>query len=850
MTNPYRVLVFGLFILLRISSINAFQNENPQLILKVIDQNQATVSEYKIRLVYKNKLIKKVDVSSSDAGIISLQNTGNYDLEIEAKGFQIYRETIEILPGRNTKRIILQVLNIDEKVEVDVTKQEKNTDPRNGAFTGFLTKEEINALPDDPVALKQALKQKYGQEIEFLVDGFSSKGLPPKSQIASIRVSLTSFDAEYHTLGVTRIEITTKAFTKWAGIAWFGFNDKILNARDPLSPIRQNERQMSFSTVIFGPLLKDSTSFDFTLDFDDSFSTKNIVAVLPTETITNTLRTPSKNLSIGGKIKHNLNPYQSLNLSYFYSSNNDKNLGVGGFDLPSRAFERNSSSHQVRFSQTGNVGEKYFNEFRFQFVQETTENVSQSHEPTIRVLGAFTDGGASNDARENKTSIMIADNFLFGVKNHALKVGVIFEYERQNQSSQQNSNGTFTFSSINDYLQNRPATFVQRPGERKIGLSQFQIGGFIQDDIRVRNNLLVSLGLRYELQNNIRDLNNFSPRIGASWSPLKDGSFAIRGGAGLFYSWVDPDILLNIQSQNQDQTGEITIINPSFPNLSSIGISQTLPNSFLMKDKNLKNPYVFISQFGIQKKIIGNSEVRILYSFQKGIHQLRSRNLNAPINLIRNYPTLGNIFQIESSAFFAKNSVSIYFETKPTKKTYFSTSYKLSKSVSDTEGAFSLPSDNFNLKRDRSFSNDDSRHRVFSSFGWSPQNGISLSASFLTTSPTPINITTGTDDNNDTIFNDRPFGVQRNSSRGTWTHKFDSSFQWIFSLEKKGQISTGADGSSSMKGRTLTFRTNIENLFNTTNFDSFVGVQSSPIFLKPLSTLSPRKINFGLTFTF
>lgn len=850
MINPYRILVFGAFILLGISSVQAFQNETPNLILRVVDQNQSAVSEYNVRLTYKKKLVNKVDVSSLDSGSISLQNIGNYDLEIEAKGFQIYRETIEILPGRNLKRIALQVLNIVEKVDVDLTKQEENTDPRNGAFTGFLTKQEIEALPEDPKELKKALIQKYGSNIEFIVDGFSSNGLPSKSQIASIKVSLTSFDAEYHTLGVTRIEITTKAFTKWAGIVWFGFNAKTLNARNPLSPTRYDERQKSFSTVIFGPLWNDFTSFDFTLNIDDSFSTKNIIAVLPIGKFTNTLRTPSKNVSFGGKIKHNLNQYQNLNLSYFYNSSRDQNLGVGEFDLPSRAFERNSSSHQVRYSQTGNVGKKYFNEFRFQFMQETAETVPQSRQPTIRVLGGFTDGGAGNDTRENKTSIIIADNFLFGVRNHALKVGVLFEYEHQNQSSQQNSNGTFTFSSINDFLQNRPTTFVQRPEERKIALSQFQIGGFIQDDIRVRKNLLVSFGLRYELQNNVTDFNNFSPRIGVSWSPLKDSSLAIRGGAGLFYNWVDSDILLNIKSQNRDQTGEITIINPSFPDVSSKGISQTLPNSFQKKDGNLKNPYVFISQFGIQKKIIGNSEVRILYSFQKGIHQLRSRNLNAPINLIRNDPTVGNIFQVESSAFFAKNSVSIYFETKPTKKTYFSTTYKLSRSVSDTEGAFSLPSDNFNLRIDKSFASDDSRHRIFSSFGWSPKNGISLSSSFLAVSPTPINITTGTDDNNDTIFNDRTFGVQRNSSRGTWTHKFDSSFEWTFSLEKKGNILTGADGSGSTKGRALTFRTDIENLLNTTNATSFVGVQSSPIFLQPTSNLGPRKIKFSLTFRF
>jgi len=849
MINRFSILIFAILVF-GVGSANGFQDSKTYLVLRVTDQNRDEIQNYRIRIILYNKLQQEVDFSSRTNKRLVFIDVGTYELEVEAKGFQLYKETVEIHQGKNIRKVVLKVLDVDEKVDVKTNLREKSIDSRNGAFTGFLTKEELDSLPEDSGQLKRALKQKYGRNVEFIVDGFSSNGLPPKSKIASIRVSLTSFDAEYHRLGVTRIEITTKAFKRFAGFASFRFNDESLNGREPLAPIRFPTQFRSFSTVIFGPLWGESTSFDVDLSYSNSFSTKNIIAILPDGPFTNTLRTPIKTLTIGGKIKHNLSRYQTLNLSYSFHSNKTENLGVGGFDLPARAFDFNSTSHQVRYSQTGNVGKRYYNEFRFQFRNEVAKTVSQTRKPAVRVLGAFTDGGAGNDLREKKASSMIADNFLFGIKNHAIKVGALFEYKYQSRFSEQNSNGIFTFSTINDFLENNPATFVQRPGVRDVNLSQYQIGAFVQDDIKVSKSLLVSLGMRYEWQNNIGNSNNFSPRFGVSWSPLKDGSLVLRGGAGFFYNWVDSDLLLNVLSQNSSQIGEVTVLNPGFPGVSSRGITQTLPKSFRQIDKNLRNPYVFISQFGIQKRVFNNSEVRILYSFQKGIHQLRSRNLNAPTDFIRNKPTFGNIFQVESSAFLSRNSVSVYFETKPTEKTYFSTSYRLSRSASDADGAFSLPSNNFDLRNDRAVSSDDRRHRIFGSLGWSPKNGIRLSGSFLAASALPINITTGNDNNNDTIFNDRPLGVKRNSDRGLWVSKFDSSFQWVFKLEKRGSISTNADGSNSTQGRTLIFRADVENILNKTNFNSFVGVESSPLFLQPISAMSPRKINFSLSFRF
>ena len=129
-----------------------------------------------------------------------------------------------------------------------------------------------------------------------------------------------------------------------------------------------------------------------------------------------------------------------------------------------------------------------------------------------------------------------------------------------------NKNGTFIFSDLADFNLEKPSIFTQNSVSKKVCLSQFQFGLFIQDDLRIRKNLSLSFGLRYEVQSNLKDHNNFSPRIGFTWSPLKTGKLTFRGGSGIFYHWLETNNLSTILSNDFSQPGETIIINPSFPN--------------------------------------------------------------------------------------------------------------------------------------------------------------------------------------------------------------------------------------------------------------------------------------------
>ena len=102
---------------------------------------------------------------------------------------------------------------------------------------------------------------------------------------------------------------------------------------------------------------------------------------------------------------------------------------------------------------------------------------------------------------------------------------------------------------------------------------------------------------------------------------------------------------------------------------------------------------------------------------------------------------------------------------------------------------------------------------------------------FHTNSPLPYTITTGLDDNGDTIFNDRPNGISRNSERGTWQKRFDASLSWQFNLGKNSDSSGFADPNSQIiRGKAIILDINSTNIFNQTNFQNFAGVPNFTIF--------------------
>ena len=834
----------------------------------IVDQALAQIPEATVRLKDSSgSIIKETKSSNAQPIIFAKLVQGRYVLEVEAEKFKPYTEEINIRNGASEITVKLEIADVKENVEIKRDELDKAIDPREGAFTNFLSREQIAALPDDPEEMEKALRQIAGEDAVIRVDGFTGGRLPPKSQIASIKIIRTNFDAEFHEAGSPLVDITTRAGgSKWSGSLAFRFNDEALNARQPFAISRRPAQLRSFDGFVNGPIIKNKTSLTVFAFGNNSFDTENIIAVLPDGRLNEGVQRNSDFLYTSTRLIHNLSQTHSLNFTYNYNKTAMGDLGVGGFNLRDRAYDLKTLTNQIRISEAGNIGEKFLNEFRLQLTDEISKATPYSNAPAIIVLDAFSRGGAGIENRNRRQSVYLADNLLFGFGDHALKAGGLIEYDKVKLETADNRNGTFTFSSLDDFLLNNPTTFTQRQTPRTVDFSQTQIGVFIQDDIRLHKTLSLGVGVRYERQNNLKDSDNISPRLGFIWSPEKRGRIVFRSGIGVFYNWLDSANLGTILSQDANEPSETIIINPGFPNPFLSATGNPLQQSFWKLAPDLKNPYVITSSLGVEARLRRNLTLRALYSFKRGIHQFRSRDANAPVpnSGFRPNPNSGRITEIESSAFFMRNSFNINASGSLTRKFSFTIDYTLAKMISDAEGIFSLPSDSYNLRFDRAVSDTDQRHRLYAFLNWNIRHGLNFSTIFKAGSPLPYTITTGRDDNGDTIFNDRPFGVRRNSLRGTWQRQIDANLSWtIFFGNKKGAASapqtiilTASEASSGgididpTKKFALKFYASATNVLNQTNLRNFVGVQTSPLFGQAISADRPRQIEMGFRFSF
>lgn len=854
----WKKLLFFIFCL-GCGSVWAIQTNSLEIELKDINGDFVVNALITIKTI-DNKIIETTQAKNKLTHISNLAE-GNYIVEITAENFKPYLREIEIKNGTKRILIVLKIADIVENVTIGKTAREKRL---SNPLGGNLTQEEIQSLPETSEEIEDELRRRYGDNLVIRVDGKEGKA-PNKSRIASIKVVLSSYDAQNHELGFVYVDITTKIGNQsWSGQATFLFNDESLNSRNPLSENRLPKQDKEVLFSLFGPL-KSNESIIF-LEFvrNNKTGKENIIAVLPEGNIDNQVITSYKQTGFRGGLFQNLENGHIIRATYDFTHKNNENLGVGNFNLPEQAYSINSTNHQFRLSESGYLSNRYFNEFHFEYNYGRNETTPESLESAIIVSDAFTSGGAGNENRNNYQKLSFSDNLLFGVGKNALKIGGLVEFEKFSQTSRENENGTFIFPSLNDFQANTPSLFTQISGERNIDFWQTQISGFIQNDYAVKPGLNIGMGLRYEWQNQLTDNNNFSPRLSFTWSPYKSGKLTFRGGAGVFYNWLETNTSASVFSQDITQPSEIVVINPDFFNPLSGGTGQTLPQSFRKFADDLKNPYVIHTSLGANFSLNRNFSLSANYVYQKGVHQFRSRNVNAPLEGTRPNPNLGNIIQVESSGFFVRNKLEVFLNTRFLKRISVNVRYNLEKTTSDSDGIFQLPSDNYNLRNDISYSNNDRRHGIYSDINWFIGNSMNLNLRYSILSPLPYSIFTGFDNNGDTHFNDRPFRVFRNSERGTWQNYLDTGFSWMYSFhdlkekragreaggQSQSDITRGSRRTAKNKKFSLRFFISAKNLLNQTNFTTFSGVQTSPFFRQPIAVRDSRRIDAGVSFRF
>ena len=836
----------------------------------IVDPAGAAIPGAQVRLGPQLDKAQAIQTDTHGEANFTKLSPGLYRLRVEAKGFELLeRSNVVLRAGQNHFEVHLEISKVREETIVQQDKREAQTDLRGNAFTTVLTAEQIAQLPDDPEEFEAAIRQMAGPGAVFRVNGFRGGKLPPKSQIREIRFRLDPFAAENHEASFININVTTKpGINNWHGSFNAGFRDESLNARNAFAPVRGAEQFRRFGLDLSGPLWRNHTSLFLSADGTNAYDSKTIVAALPGDRFSDVIRQPSRKLNLSARVEHVLAATHTLRAEYQRNANRLDNLGVGNFDLPERAYSTDAAEHVFRLSDSGAIGKKMVNEFRFQARRRKSEIDSISDAPTIIVLNAFNSGGAQLADHRRDRDFELADNVDFGFGMHAMRAGLLLEGSAHQSHELRNFNGTFTFASLDAYRAGLPAIFNQRLGAPSVDFTQYQVGWYWQDDFRVFKGLSMSFGIRHEWQTTLEDHNNFAPRFGLAWSPFKEGKTTIRASAGIFYDWFEATAYENILRVDGRQQRDVIVSNPGFPDPFAGRTQFALPPSRIVRDPAMTLPYLEQFSTSIQRQLPSSISLIGSYFYQRGVHLLRGHNINAPVpGLGRPDPGEGNITSVESSANSSRHSLSINLNWVKPKRLALGANYTLSKITNETDGPLSLPADNFNLRADRGPALLDSRHRFVMLSYLTLFKELRLGTTFNFVSALPYNITTGFDNNGDTVINDRPRGVARNSARGAAQWNMNLRLGWgigfgtsreatsraqmtvIRSSDSDPLGSMGTRGTASNRWR-AEFYLQAFNVFNHVNPVNFTGVQTSPFFGRATAALPGRRMEVGMRFNF
>ena len=152
-------------------------------------------------------------VQTSSQGIATVAGLvpGRYTVQGSFPGFQTRLiDDVRVRAGENRQVLLLPIEALRDAVSVEQGRQEAAVDPRGPSFGTTLTREQLEALSDDPDELRRQLQEMAGPGAVIKVDSFEGGALPPKAQIQSIRISRDQFAAENHGAGGTFIEIITQ----------------------------------------------------------------------------------------------------------------------------------------------------------------------------------------------------------------------------------------------------------------------------------------------------------------------------------------------------------------------------------------------------------------------------------------------------------------------------------------------------------------------------------------------------------------------------------------------------------------------------------------------------------------
>jgi Carboxypeptidase regulatory-like domain len=737
-------------------------------------------------------------VQSNGQGVYEFRSlpAGKYTLTVSATGFTLYENDNVVIADQPLRLNVSMTIEVEtQKIQVSENAPTVDVNPNSNAGAITISGKELEALPDDPDELLSDLQALAGPSAgpnggQMYIDGFTAGQLPPKASIREIRINQNPFSSEYDKLGYGRIEIFTKPGTdKFHGQLYVMGNDSLFNTHSRFAGIEQGYDSTQYSGNLGGPLGKAASFFVSAerRNINDlaAINAQTLDPNLNVITLSESLPNPRHRTNISPRLDYAINKNNTLTARYQYFRDTQNNDGIGQFNLPTEGYNDISEEHTFQVGDTQVYGAKVVNETRFQYLRERDNQNALSTDPTINVRGSFGGGGNNQGTIIDHQDHYEVQNYTSVIHgNHTVKFGARVRALRDANYSTSRFNGEFTFSSLALYqavkcsLQNPapagcPAATNPAPtpdqlsittGIPNFNLTTYDAGLYFQDDWRVRPNITLSYGLRFETQNDIHDRGDWAPRFGFAWgvggksAPPK---VVIRGGFGMFYDRFQSDQILQAERVNGVVQQQYVINKPPcFPvpakcDLSNASVS--IPTLYEISPR-LHAPYTLQTALSVERQVTKSATLSVTYLNSRGFDQFATINANAqfPGTGIRPNPQSGNVYEYVSEANFSQNQLIVNSNVRIGSKLQLFGYYTLNYANSDASGVSNFASNSYNISQDYGRASFDTRHRLFVVGSIALPYLFRLSPFMVASSGSPYNLTVPNDLNGDSIFNDRP----------------------------------------------------------------------------------------------
>jgi hypothetical protein len=598
--------------------------------------------------------------------------------------------------------------------------------------------------------------------------------------------------------------VTKSGTNEFHGSGFFFFRNQsitsqnvdAIRARLPMDDFRNRQ----FGGNIGGPIKRDKAFFFFSYDQNDGQSTKpNQIDPRLVQLFATRFNSPNEQgdikrsndaRAILAKFDFNLNSSNLLTLRNNYSTSQQTN---GTFDVPT--FGRSANGRETNRSNAAivqlvsTISPTLLNEFRFQYAQERRPRFYDGPDLPDTTIGTFSGDVAFRFGQpfflpvpQKDERLQFTDNFSIIKGAHSFKLGFDINRTETSQTFVGFSRGRYIFAGptiedaikgFQDYIDGRSVAglsfflqfaplggrTVEQAGTQNI--VQYEPAFYAQDYWKIRNNLTISYGLRWEGQyqpspltpaaqtrfgqflndprfpsdGSIPDFTNgFQPRFGLSFDPKNDGKSVIRASAGLFYARIPGLVIAGPRNTDGAISGNIFFSGalagtipaaafPQFPGIVPTANFVPFNPGVRVFDRNFENPRTVQLNLSYEREILPNTSVNIGFDYAHSTRLTRFVDRNDPrLNggvAIFSRPDgsgIGELATTESSAKSLYRAMTLGVNKKFSNRFQFQGNYVLSFDFSDDDNErdpFTFRyADINNLSVEYNLSDRDQRHRL------------------------------------------------------------------------------------------------------------------------------------------